>query len=118
MGLLSLISVCLLLVFDISLLRYYSTDVGLAFMCYFILVIAHPVCHFYFVASSLVGSSVPCTTMVQCIHGSPFSHCTATVDPVGKRGIFLLSTSLLTCSFLFISIVLFLHHYHILWVVY
>ena len=34
-------------------------------------------------------SSVPCPTVVPCIHGLPSFHCTVTGDHVGIKGIFL-----------------------------
>ena len=61
--------------------------------------------HSYYVASSLCFS-VSCPTTVPHIHGLPYSHCTATSEPVGKKRCFSwVSTSLLTWDCLFISTV-------------
>ena len=100
---LSLLSVCVWLVFDNFSLRYSSADIGVAFTCLFVLVIVHLVlCHFYFVASfPVVFCSMP---HYSSMHPWSPSSCTALVDPVGGNKIFLRAlTSLLTWSWLFIS---------------
>ena len=61
-------------------------DIGVVFMCFLVLVIVHPVMVTHILYHIPLWSHEPCLFIVPCIH-SLTSHFTATVDPVGIKGI-------------------------------
>ena len=80
---LNLSSLCVVLTFDNSFWRHLSTNMGVVFMCVFC---ASSLCFSYFLAFSIVFFL---TCALLCIHVLLSSLCTAIINPVGIKGIFL-----------------------------
>ena len=98
-------SVCALLALNISLLKYSSVDMWGLNMSLHSHDCASSLCHYYFLAFSPVVFHSMAPYSFTCPQ-SPIFHCTATVDPLGRKEIFLqVSTSLLIWGCLFISTV-------------
>ena len=81
---LNLFYVCVQLVFDILFLRYSSADIGAAFTCLFLLVIAHLV--LVTLNLLLLPCGLPLNAPLWC--GPSSTHPTATFDPLGRKNIF------------------------------
>ena len=89
--LLNLSSVCDVLFFDISFLRYSSAVIGVDLMSLLALVMRHPILVTLILWLLPWWSSDPCPAIVSGIQCPPSSFCTATVDPMGRKGTYVSS---------------------------
>ena len=89
---------CGLLVFDLSFLRWSSAHIGVTLTCLFFQVVMHLVFVTHILYLLPLWSSHPCYTRVPNVHVPLSSYWTVTVDPVGRKKVFLYQHLFMSCS--------------------